>query len=130
MNAGPSPPSAATIRPWATVSLAGSTLIPSGATLDATTVPSPYAGAMNPSPQGRFPNAPGAPSSPSSEIPGRPSSASSRSVPRGHVTRARVPESSSAATVLDRAAIASKSTAITRASMSSVTPGIVAPRAP
>ena len=56
--------------------------------------------------------------------------ASVRSVPSGQVTCARVPASSSAATAPERAAIVSKSTAMTRASMSSVTPGIVAPRAP
>ena len=95
MNREPRPPSAATIRPSATVSIAGSGLIPSGARLDATSVPSPNAGAMNPSPHGRFPNAPRAARSPSSEIPGRPSSASLRSVPRGHETCARVPRSSS-----------------------------------
>src|SRR6478735_7779121 len=44
--------------------------------------------------------------------------------------RAVLPRSSSAATALERAAIVSKSTAITRASISPVTPGIVAPRAP
>ena len=69
MNRGPRPPSAATIRPSSTVSVAGSSPIPNGARLAGTTVPSPNAGAMKPSPHGRFPNAPLAPSSPSSGDP-------------------------------------------------------------
>ena len=53
-----------------------------------------------------------------------------KSVPRGQVMRARAGGSSSCGDGLRAARHRSKSTAITRASMSSVTPGIVAPRAP
>ena len=49
------------------------------------TVPSPPAGAMKPSPQGRLPKAPGAERSPSSEMPSRPRRSSRRSEPRGQV---------------------------------------------
>ena len=69
---GPRPDSAATIRPFSTVSRAGSSLRPSGARLEATIVPSPLSGAMKPSPAGRLPNAPGAVRSPSSATPARP----------------------------------------------------------
>ena len=69
--------------------------------------------------------------SPSSGMPWRPvrSSVEVRAA-RAASTRASSAPSSSAATARERAAIVSKSTAITRASMSVVTPGIVAPRAP
>ena len=126
---GPSPPSAAVIRPADTVNVAGS-LSPSGARLVATSCPSPLSGAMNPSPQGRLPKAPRRVRSPSSAMPSRPWSSSVRSVPRGQETTARSDCVSSSATARERWAILAKSTAITRASMSSVTPGIVAPRAP
>ncbi len=88
------------------------------------------AGAMNASPHGRLPNAPGAVRSPSSAMPLRPRSAMVAWVPCGQVIRATSPAVNSPAAVLDRRAILSKSTAITRPSISAVTPGIVAPRAP
>ena len=52
------------------------------------------------------------------------------SLPRGQLTCASSAAVSSSATRRERAAIAGKSHAISRASMSSVTPGSVAPRAP
>ena len=45
-------------RPSSTVSVAGSSASPIAGEADATTVPSPPAGAMKPSPHGRLPNAP------------------------------------------------------------------------
>ena len=96
----------------------------------ATITPSPPAGAMNPSPLGRLPNAPRAVRSPSSGMPWRPRRSSRRSVPRGQVTCASSPRSSRSATAWQRLASASKSTAMSRASMSAVMPGSVAPRAP
>jgi len=85
---------------------------------------------MKPSPQGRFPNAPGSVRFPSSGIPLRPVRSNVASVPSGQLTRAVVPAVSSLAIAFERAAIFSKSTAIARASISGVTPGIVAPRMP
>jgi hypothetical protein len=73
------------------------------------------------SPHGRLPNAPGALRSPSSVMPLRPLSSMVASVPRGQVIRARLPAVNSSATPLDRRAIASNSTAITRPSISAVT---------
>src|ERR1019366_84358 len=127
---GPRPPSAATIRPPCTVNVAGCSDRPNRAREAATILPSPPAGAMKPSPQGRFPNAPAAVRSPSSDRPVRPPRSSRKSDPRGHVSRASSASPSSAATAWERDAIRSKSIAIARASMSSVTPGSVAPRAP
>ena len=94
--------------------------------------PSPPSGAMNPSPHGQVAEHP-RPSvrTPSSEIPGRSWRSSVKSVPRGqpHVRRGR-PVQQLPRPPASAPAIASKSPAIIRASMSSVTPGIVAPRAP
>ena len=57
---GPSPPSAPTIRPLAHGQRSrAAPSDPSGARLEATIRPSPPSGAMNASPHGRFPNAPG-----------------------------------------------------------------------
>ena len=53
-----------------------------------------------------------------------------KSLPRGQVTRASSASPSSSATRRERSVISGKSHAISRASMSSVTPGSVAPRAP
>src|ERR1035437_5172160 len=50
---GPRPPSAATIRPPCTVNVAGCSDRPNGAREAATILPSPPAGALKPSPQGR-----------------------------------------------------------------------------
>ena len=89
MNWGPSPSSGRDdAGPPPTVSLAGSTLIPSGARLEATIVPSPLSGAMNPSPQGRLPNAPGAAQVTVVGDPGAAGQLELKSVPRGQVTRA------------------------------------------
>ena len=85
---------------------------------------------MNASPHGRFPKLPGEVRSPSSAIPARPVRSKVASVPRGQVIRARLPAVNSSAAALDRLAIVSNPTAITRPSISAVTPGIVAPRAP
>ncbi len=85
---------------------------------------------MKPSPAGRFPNAPGVVSAPSSAIPGRPVRSMVKSEPCGQVRWASSACVESSATRCERPAIRSKSTAITRASMSAVTPGSVAPRAP
>ena len=131
MKRGPRPPSAAVSWPRPTVSVTGSSAIPTEASVPATTMrPSPLSGAMNPSPHGRFPNIPGSVSTPSSDIPSRPARSSVKSVPRGQVIRASRAPVRSLATSAERLAIWSKSPAIIRASMSSVTPGIVAPRAP
>ena len=117
-------------RPPATVSVTGSSTRPTVASDRVTIVPSPASGETKPSPQGRFPNAPGARRSPSSAIPSRPVRSARKSVPRGHVTCAAPAPVRSAATARLRRPIRSKSAAISRASMSSVTPGSVAPRAP
>ncbi len=85
---------------------------------------------MKPSPQGRLPKAPRPVSSPASGIAVRPSSPSRRSLPRAQVIRASAPESSAAATAAPRRRSSSISALITRASISSVTPGRVATRTP
>ena len=90
----------------------------------------PSTGAMNPSPQGRFPKAPGSVSSPASGMPVRPSSPSLRSEPFGQVIRASDPAVSSSAIARPFLRSPSMSALITRASISSVTPGSVAIRAP
>ena len=95
-----------------------------------TRVPSPPAGEMNASPQGRLPNAPGSVRSPASGIAGRPERSRRRSVPLSSVTRASEARSSASATACPFRRSPSMSALITRASMSSVTPGRVAQRAP
>ncbi len=90
----------------------------------------PSTGAMNPSPQGRFPKAPGWASSPASGMPVRPSRPILRSEPLGHVIRAPDPAVSSSAIARPFLRSASMSALIIRASMSSVTPGSVATRTP
>ncbi len=97
-----------------------------------TSVPSPVpsSGAMKPSPQGRLPKAPRAVSSPASGIAVRPSSPSRRSLPLAQVIRASEPASSAAATAAPRRRSSAMSALITRASISSVTPGRVAIRTP
>ena len=116
--------------PSCTTSSTGSSGTPKVAIELTTTRPSPPAGAMKASPQGRFPNAPRSRRSPSSEIATRPLSSRRRSVPSGHVTWACRASVRRSATARLRRAISSKSLPIRRASMSAVTPGIVAPRAP
>src|SRR3954447_4847769 len=124
--------SVASVRwPFVSVSFAGWPVArPIAAIERAYIVPVPFAGAMNPSPHGRLPNAPGAVRSPSSAMPWRPLRSRLRSVPRGHAIFASVPLSSSSAIACERLFRRSKSIAISRASMSVVTCGIVAPRAP
>ncbi len=78
----PEPPAAATILPPSRVNTAGSSDGPSGGRLAATIRPSPRRCAMNASPHGRLPNAPGAVSSPSSAMPLGSRSAMVASVPR------------------------------------------------
>src|SRR4051812_29201170 len=130
-SCSPSGSVASVRRPSLSVSFAGWPLArPIAAIERANMVPSPFAGAMNPSPQGRLPNEPAAVRSPSSAMPWRPVRSSLRSVPRGHAIRASLALSSSSATACERLRMRSKSIAISRASMSVVTCGIVAPRAP
>src|SRR5215207_2054384 len=126
----PQSPAASVRRPFSTVSRTRSSGRPSVASVAARIVPWPASGEMKPSPHGRLPNAPSALRSPSSAIASRPPRSSVRSVPRGHVTCASSALVSSSATRRLRAAIVGKSHAMRRASMSSVTPGSVAPRAP
>ncbi len=90
----------------------------------------PSTGAMKPSPAGRFPKAPGSVSSPASGIAARPSSPSRRSLPFGHVIRASEAAVSASAIAWPLRRSASMSALITRASISSVTPGSVAIRTP
>ena len=71
----------------------------------ATIVPSPPAGAMKPSPHGRFPKMPRAVRSPSSGMPSRPRRSSRRSVPRGQVTCASSASVRSCATAAQRRVI-------------------------
>ena len=85
---------------------------------------------MNPSPHGRLPNALGPLRSPSSAIPVRPVRSIVKSEPRGQVKRASPALLSRSASARERRWSVAKSHAIRRASMSSVTPGSVAPRAP
>src|SRR3954447_16982230 len=124
--------SVASVRwPFVSVSFAGWPLVrPIAAIERANIVPLPFAGAMKPSPHGRLPNAPGAVRRPPSAMPWRPLRSRLRSVPRGQAIFASVPFSSSSATACERLRRRSKSIAISRASMSVVTCGIVAPRAP
>ena len=97
-----------------------------------TSVPSPVpsTGAMKASPQGRLPKAPRSFSSPASTIAVRPSSPSRRSLPRGQVIRASAPRVERARDRCAAPAQRRMSAPITRASISSVTPGIEATRAP
>src|SRR3954447_18526971 len=124
--------SVASVRcPFVSVSFAGWPLArPIAAMERAYIVPVPFAGAMNPSPHGRLPKAPGAVRSPSSAMPWRPVRSSVRSVPRGHAILASLALSRSCATACERLFRRSKSIDMSRASMSAVTCGIVAPRAP
>src|SRR4051812_17453978 len=92
--------------------------------------PSADSGEMKPSPHGRFPNARSPVRSPSSAMPGRLVRSSRRSLPRGQVMRASSAPSSRRASSAERRCSTSRSQAIRRASMSAVTPGSVAPRAP
>ena len=89
------------------------------------TVPSPPAGAMKPSPHGRLPNAPGAVRSPSSAMPSRPREVEAQvgAARAGDVRLVGGARAGRRPPGCARAG-ASKSTAISRASMSAVTPGM------
>ena len=115
------------------MSSTGSATAPIAAIVPSTTrVPRalPSTGAMNPSPQGRLPKAPGALSSPASAIASRSPSPSRRSEPFAQVIRASAPALSSAAIAPPLRRRPSMSALITRASISSVAPGRVATRTP
>ena len=87
-----------------------------------TRVPQPFAGGMNPSPQGRFPKAPVSVSSPASGIAVRPLRSRCRSLPFGQVITASEAASMRSATAAPLRRSSAMSALITRASISSVTP--------
>jgi hypothetical protein len=90
----------------------------------------PSTGAMKPSPAGRLPKLPGALRSPSSAIPERPSIERTTSVPPSLVTRTSDPEVRASATACARRATSAASARIVRASISTLTRGMLATRAP
>src|SRR5882757_1792214 len=133
ISLAPSSPVAPIRWPPSTVSRTGDSTSPTAAIEPSTTrVPSavPSTGAMNPSPQGRLPKAPLAESSPASTIPSRPSIEKLRSLPLRQVIRTCEPWFSALTIAQPRRRISSRSPFISRASISSVTPGRVAIRTP